>query len=236
MVARLQRSSRLRIGAVAAGALALLCLSRPARADTKSGGSKAQQKGKVVDPQEVVDPDEVVTDDNSTTPSGPPSSLCIIQQSPDTSKLLFVTFASHDMWRPCRGRDRFAMTYADFYKAVGRPDLLASQDRRYTTETVLFWSQFTLELGAFACAAIAIFGKNKYYWWGAGGAAVGALTIGIIRGAQAPLPIDSKEAARLADKYNSGGTQAPDQKQQGFLLDPPGAHPQLVVPIVAGFF
>lgn len=183
-------------------------------------------------PNEVVDPEEVVTDEGDSAEFSPPDSLCVIHESADESKFVFVTYATHDMWRPCRGRNRSPMSYADFYKAIGRPDLLNAHDRISATEAVLFWSQLALTLSAFGFTAAALLTDNTTYWWPAGGAFAGAATLSVIRGSQSPLPIDSDAAVELASRYNSGSDRAhvhgPAQSM------PVGS--VLYVPIVAGRF
>lgn len=69
-------------------------------------------------------------------------SLVIVSRDPTST-------ASDDTspWRPVRGKYRWAMSYGDFYTAVGRPDLAASQNRRDVTSGLLVWGGLAVTIG-----------------------------------------------------------------------------------------
>jgi hypothetical protein len=120
---------------------------------------------------------------------------------------------TYEFWRVVRGNYRLPVEYAEFFRAVGRPELADSYETRLTVSNVLGWTGLAAMLGG---AGVGFWGfskeKENVVFAGFGIAAAGGLLW--VLGGAAPGPgITETEAARLVDRYNSGLTH---------YLDPSG--------------
>jgi hypothetical protein len=111
-------------------------------------------------------------------------------------------FSPSEWWRPVRGKYRDAMKYVDFFEAVGRPDLAASQGSRNTWSDVLFYGGLLVLAGGVVLAVHGGTSQAAAETYTGLGVAGGGLVCSIVGGAISGPVVSEDEAASLADRYN----------------------------------
>jgi hypothetical protein len=113
------------------------------------------------------------------------------------------TAASGGPWRPVRGKYRWAMTYGEFYDAVGRPDLSARQTRRDILSGTLTWGGVAVMVagGYLLVRGLGSEGFNGGAQLGLG-LVLGGATSAVIGRLLDGAVISDHEAAQLAEAYN----------------------------------
>jgi hypothetical protein len=114
----------------------------------------------------------------------------------------WALFSPSEWWRPVRGKYRDAMTFVDFFDAVGRPDLAASQSLRNTWSDVLFYGGLIALAGGIVVAAHGATSQARTETYAGLGLAGGGLACSIAGGAISGPIASEEEASRLADAYN----------------------------------
>jgi hypothetical protein len=113
------------------------------------------------------------------------------------------TAASGGPWRPVRGKYRWAMTYGEFYDAVGRPDLSARQTRRDILSGTLTWGGVAVMVGGgyLLVRGLGSDGFNGGAQLGLG-LVLGGATSSVIGMLIDGAVISDRQAAQLAEAYN----------------------------------
>jgi hypothetical protein len=117
-------------------------------------------------------------------------------------KTSWSLFSPSEWWRPVRGKYRDTMTYVDFFDAVGRPDLGASQSARNTLSDVLFWGGLVALAGGIGLAVHGGTAQSSAETYAGAGIAGGGLACSLVGGAISGPIVGEDEAASLADRYN----------------------------------
>ena len=135
-------------------------------------------------------------------------------------------------WRIVRGNYRQPVTYVDFLRAIGRPDLADSYSSRCTLATTLFWSG----LGIFVAGGVVVFygvhnesDRLMITGLGIGGA---GLLLAHFGGSGPDLPLSEADAAaavaewnrRLADQLGISQALAAPSKRGLTLVPAAGPH------------
>lgn len=158
--------------------------------------------------EDVIDPDEVVEDEEDLDrklieEANNPESLCIIRLADDVSKIAFITYARHEMWRACFGADRISTTHGQFFHVVGREDLRERQGSRNTLKTAITIGQFSIFAGGVALTAVGLVEKDLGFFAVGASIAIGSFFIDIVNNAIPPNTTSMSEAIQLAEEYNS---------------------------------
>jgi hypothetical protein len=111
-------------------------------------------------------------------------------------------FSPSEWWRPVRGKYRDAMTYVDFFEAVGRPDLASAQASHNTVSDVLFYGGLLVLAGGIVVAVHGGTSQSTAETYAGLGTAGGGLVCSIVGGAISGPIVNEDEAARMADGYN----------------------------------
>jgi hypothetical protein len=105
-------------------------------------------------------------------------------------------------WRPVRGKFRWATSYDDFYRKLGRPDLAAAHARRQVLSSTLFWGGLAAEVGGAVLFFTGLgdgFSTRAKIGLGLFGGGLVVSTVGSV--IQPPL-VSEEDALRMANAYN----------------------------------
>ena len=105
-------------------------------------------------------------------------------------------------WRPSRGKYREAVTYRDFYLALGRGDLADAYTRRAIVSNALFWGGFAVQLGGLALGGVGVSRRSVPMAVGGFGAFGAGVAASIVGGGMSAPSVSEEEARALAARYD----------------------------------
>lgn len=187
--------------------------------------------------EEIIDPEEVVEDEEELeqllqAEQENPSSLCVIREADEVGRFFFIPYVRHEMWLPCFGEDRLITSHGQFFRLVGRPELLAAQKRRNTWITVGTVGQVTFFLGGSALAIVGLVKDDVGFFVGGLALAAGGILMGIPLNFIPPNTTSIEEAEALAKEYNEKKRRGLLQEEQVF----PQEGASISLPIFSGTF
>ncbi|HEX2657750.1 MAG TPA: hypothetical protein VHU40_05740 [Polyangia bacterium] len=107
-----------------------------------------------------------------------------------------------EWWRPVRGTYRYPTKYADFYRALGRPDLAAQAESRHAAAETLFWSGVALMVGGLLGGSYELYKERKVGAIIGASAFVGGFVALRIGSALSRPTVEEPAAEAMADQYN----------------------------------
>jgi len=128
------------------------------------------------------------------------SSLCVIHME---GSLPLPLLTNRVWWRGCRGKNRWSMSYAEFFSAMGRPDIGAAEEHRRAVGEALAWGGFAAEVGGggFFIYSLAKHGFGVSATVGLGVMA-GGLVASLLAGSYLRPGVSEDQANEMAERYN----------------------------------
>ena len=108
-------------------------------------------------------------------------------------------------WRPARGKYRRAMSYEEFYRAVGRPELADEHAQRTTLSKILFYAGW----GTMLAGGVLFFvgfeeGEPQTVSWIGAGVAAGGVGLVFFGGSLDGVKMNERDAEALSAEHNVG--------------------------------